>query len=76
MIQYPGFDRENCRINVNLSTSCTPKIQEIRQVSLRRRRGIPLSQCALYFIEDAGIKMTVSTDMPAMQLYTGDELRL
>jgi galactose mutarotase-like enzyme len=30
----------------------------------------------LYFIEDAGIKMTVSTDMPAMQLYTGDELRL
>ena len=33
-----------------------------------------MSQCALYFIE-TGIRMTVSTDMPAMQLYTGDGLK-
>ncbi len=31
--------------------------------------------CATCYSEDTGIRMTVSTDMPAMQLYTGDGLK-
>ena len=31
--------------------------------------------CAACLSEDTGIRMTVSTDMPAMQLYTGDGLK-
>ena len=34
-----------------------------------------MRQCAVCFSESTGIRMTVSTDMPAMQFYTGDGLK-